>query len=763
MEKQVRWSDFQKATAEDYNTQAGFTRASLDRISKDGIEPGKAFSGFNVTESPPFTVIVAPGAMYNAGPVFFTEQAAEISFQQHLPIATRRIATIVVSGAPPEGQNARVEDREFLKDVVTRVTEARPHATENWRLASVSFELGNESASPTPKVIADNLLAIAYVTLDSTGVLSIQMIDLNRVKSVREVYNMAYLLGLEMDRWNARLETLEGDISRLANELRTKASQTYVNRVARDVARVKAKVDLPDDATDYGTDYFLDLLETDTGFAGYAAKIMEGLRFPNAASNGANGAPLTLANPTDDKFIEHDNGLILPVYTELRARPIRSNDGSVALNQFNYLTSSIVVSDMARHRVRFGAEFFVAQSSNWWGSGRWIDVERGIFEKAGEIFQALPTNQIDAVTGTVLYRVSKKWGDVSGSPYWNRTSPPAVGYGGYAWVQTLTISQDMWINSWGVNFPRLDVSGDVTFAICETRDDGTPDMNRVIGITTVPRAQLKLDTGGIINFRYPFPPTYLESGKVYGFAVITPGNHFVSVTTALDYADGTLFYRSVGNFWQNDPSHNFLIDFGICAFAHQRTVIEFTPVALAGGLASIDILADMVVPQSAKAEWEFRPVGSPNWYMFEPGGPNPFVGLPAQTSIRLTMQGTRANQVGINLTGSEVKVTRPAAAMRHVSATRTLAAASTAVETLTVIENFDEVKHDILPKLWTPAGGGTVYNPTATSDREDIPGIVERRASFTVPSTTSIRPITDGATTDVTELPVVSEVTYVAS
>jgi len=275
----------------------------------------------------------------------------------------------------------------------------------------------------------------------------------------------------------------------------------------------------------------------------------------------------------------------------------------------------------------------------------------------------------------------------------------------------------------------------------------------------VPRASLRLGgAAGGNNPRYAFPPTFLKAGKRYGCGVITPGNHNVAVTDASQYLDGTLFFRNNSGFWQSDPAHNFMVDIGIASFRAARCEILFDPIALAGGIASLDILADMIVPDSTQLEWEVQVAGV--WKTFDPSQPSPLTPLPATIGLRAILTGSRGMHPGITLPGSVVKVSRPDDDFRHVSVARTLAAASTTITVKAVLERFDEAHHDAVLKV---RSGSTEYSASSVSDLETLIGTIERTGVFSVPSTTSIRTIVEGATDNVNNLFHVSQVDYVAT
>lgn len=756
MEKTVKLSQYQKATSGDLTNIGTYSRQSIDHVVSDGIVGGiRGYTGFSTVQTGQTKVATGTGRLFNVdGSVFFRDDSGGIitDFLNVLPAVAQRYATIVVAGN--QAQETNTQAREFLTDVVTRQTQAKSVPTESWRQATVSFVLGSESATALPPALDAQYLGVANVLLSPTGVVSVTMLTGNQLPSVQTVNNGVKVVKNQLAALAPKLATIESEITQITNTLKNQSQADYVLRMASDVAQLKALAGLPSNFADYGADVFLNDNQSDKTAAGYAANIADGLRFPIAATATST---LVLANPID-AGVKQSNGLILPTYDEYRWREISPNNGRLALNQFAYTTNTLTVASMSAARQVFGSYFTVSAASAWWLSTSAYDPVTGWLQKDGQRFQAIPTGDRDP-NGAMIYRVQQQWNTSVQSAYWNR-SPQPVTAAGYPWVQTFLMPQTVWCTSVGVAFVVHDASGPVTFGLCEVKDDGTPNFDKVLTTTTVPVAQLWLD-GRDPNpmRRYQIQPTLLEAGKRYGLMVITAGNHWVAVTNGADYQNGTLFYQNNSGFWQNDPTHNFLFDLGIAGFRSTRTEVVFNnnALTLAGGISILDILAPALAPKSTSLTWQVLVDGK--WSGFDPAAPSPLTGLPASIGLKAIFNGTNGIQPGLDISGSQVKVQRPATAMKHVSKPRTLAANATNIRLIADIENFDAAKHTAVLNVLV---GTTVYTAASTTDRLMDSGTLRRTANFTIPSgNTIIRQIT-GTSTDVNNLPTCAQIQHVS-
>ena len=186
MERKVNIQDWQKVTVEDFNNFGLFPRYSFDHVVADTIIPDMAFTGFTTVQTAPAIATVGNGRLYHAGLVFYNdnEGGTGLDLLSILPVVTRRYVGVVVWGQEIETDT---EPRTFLTDPVTRATVARVVSTENRRWANISTIVGAEGPDPQLPAVASNTLAVAWILLDSTGIISIQMVEENRAPNLRDL------------------------------------------------------------------------------------------------------------------------------------------------------------------------------------------------------------------------------------------------------------------------------------------------------------------------------------------------------------------------------------------------------------------------------------------------------------------------------------------------------------------------------------------------------------------------------------------------
>jgi hypothetical protein len=761
MEKVKRIGLKEKAGSQDVVDAQKFAKASMDHLTLDGITGGyRCYTGFDVTQTSVTKVKVGNGRLFNVdGSVYFNDfqGGVELNFAPVLPAINTSIVTIVVSGG---AESLAVPiDKEFLKDAVARTTEIINFATESWRQASIGQRVGNAAAQPTPLPADPTFLEVAYVTLSPTGIVSISPNTDNLVRSAREAYVASKEATTAVAAFQPQIQTLGGDIARVANAVAGKSDISFVNRIALDTARIKAREKIPSIYTDYDARYFLVDDETDASYPGYHARRLDGIRFPVVAFSEPK--QLAVVNPGDTNFAFYD-GLVIPAFDELRWREVRGNDGELALNVFNYVTGKgMTIANISPTRKVFGPEYIISASSAWWGTGRYTDQARGWFANNGAAYQVLPLNQYDA-NGIQLFQVSKAFTVTTTENYWTRATPGETEYGGYPWCQGFFCPQDMWVTSLGVAFSRLDTQGDVLYGICELNDDLSPNLDMVLNTVVVPHSQLMTDqdpriAADVNKIRSKIRPTLLRSGKRYGVFVATAGNHWVRTTDGLQ-TDGTLFYQIASGLWIANPTQSMMIDLGIASFRNSRAELQLNTVALAGGITSLDLQANQAIPESATLTPQVLVGGA--WLPLDPAA-NPFATKPDQISLKMVFSGSRAMHAGLELPNSRLTASRPDVNLREISPVNNLAAASTKLTRVLTLEGFDPAHHTITQKVIV---GATTYLPTSQQQIPLAPGVYQSTANFTLPAgTTSMREDTLGTTDDVTNLFVISEADWVAN
>ena len=736
MERKVNIQDWQKVTVEDFNNFGLFPRYSFDHIVGDTLVPSMAYTGFTTVQTAPAVVTVGNGRLYHAGLVFYndSEGGASLDLLGVLPVVTRRYVGVVVWGQEIETDT---EPRTFLTDPVTRATVARVVSTENRRWANVSTVVGAEGPDPQHPSVASNTLAVAWILLDSTGIVSIQMVDENRAPNLSDLDARMN----EMDAWRtqtaSRLDTLATDMAALAARLNGTASMKFTLKIASDVARVKEVLNLPDTYSSWGADHFLTIDESDTLHVDYLAKIEEGIRFPDAAQRDAQ---MGLLNPMDPAVTNQAN-FVLPVYDPVTRLEVLGADSELSISQYQYQTISWELCAKTRTRIRWGCPFYVCANGVWWfaPSGRdWqtsiaqgeqnlgvgvggntvntdliYDPIRNILTRGTETFQILDVQ--DNPNHTIV-RLAQFWVDEIIDSYYWRQVVTIEGLSGSVISQTFLNSQGGWLTSVEIFFSRVAATGDVHALICETNGAGAPNFERTIARSTKPADLLRIAPNGT---KFDFLPTYMAKGQRYAIVLQTAGNHFINLVHNNKFAQGTLFSSSDGAWSVGDLAKDMAFRLNFAKFRNNRVTVQLLSLELNGGMAAIDLNFDSTRPPGTTINFEVQVSG--NWVPLGYYDSNPLVALPPLLPFRVLLIGTTDEMPGIGVAAnSRMLTSRPRSDFRHISTARTTPGPVTTVYCDFRLESWrGPPYHTFTPRLLVGAGYVNVQTPSLIEDEVD--------------------------------------------
>jgi len=738
MERKVNIQDWQKVTVEDFNNFGLFPRGSFDHIVVDTLIPGMAFTGFNVVQDAPAVVTVGSGRLYHNGLVFYNdnEGGTNLDLLGVLPVVTRRYVGVVVWG---QEIDTDTEPRTFLTDPVTRATVARVVSTENRRWANISSVVGPEGPDPQRPAISSNTLVVAWILLDSTGIVSITMVDENRAPNVA---NLDARLD-ENDAWRqrtaSRLDTLATDLAALAARLAGTASMKFALKLGADIARVKETLNLPDTYSAWGADHYLTNDESDVDHVDYIARVEEGIRFSPEAQRDAQ---IGLLNPLDPNVVNQAN-FVLPTYDQVSRLEVLGNDSEISISQYQYQTISWELCTRTRTRIRWGTAMYVCANGVWWfaPSGRdWItsinegeqgygvgaggntintdliyDPIRNILTRGDETFQILDVQ--DNPNHTIV-RLVQFWVDEIVDSYYWRQIVTVEGLSGSVVAQTFLNSQGGWLTSVDLFFTRVAASGDVHCLIVECNNAGAPDYQRVIA-----RSTLTVDLMRVIpnHGRFQFLPTYLGKGKRYAVVLQTAGNHFISVVHNNKFAQGSMFTSTDGAWAQGDLIKDFAMRLNFAKFHNNRCTVQLLGLELNAGIANIDLNFDSTRPPGTTIQFEVQHNGI--WKALGYYDTNPLVNLPPLLPFRVTLIGTTDEMPGIGVaSNSRVLTERPRSDFRHISTARTVAMSGT-VNTVYCDFRLESWRgppyHTFTPRLLVGAGYTSVQTPSLIEDELD--------------------------------------------
>jgi hypothetical protein len=736
MERKVNIQDWQKVTVEDFNNFGLFPRASFDHIVGDTLIPSMAYTGFTTVQTAPAVVTVGSGRLYHNGLVFYndSEGGSSLDLLGVLPVVTRRYVGVVAWGQEIETDT---EPRTFLTDPVTRATVARVVSTENRRWANISSVVGAEGPDPQRPSVASNTLAVAWILLDSTGIVSIQMVDENRAPNLS---NLDARMN-EMDSWRlqtaSRLDTLATDMASLAARINGTASMRFTLKIAADLARVREVLNLPDTYSSWGADHYLTNDESDILHVDYLAKIEEGIRFPNAAERDAQ---IGLLNPMDPAVINQAN-FVLPSYDQVARMEVVGNDSELSISQYQYQTISWELCAKTRTRIRWGTAMYVCANGVWWfaPSGRdWIssinsgeqgngtgvggntvntdliyDPIRNILTRGNETFQILDVQ--DNPNHTIV-RLVQFWVDEIIDSYYWRQVVTIEGLSGSVVSQTFLNSQGGWLTSVDLFFTRVAGSGDVHCLICETNGAGAPNFERTIARSTMTADRLRTPPN---HTRFEFLPTYLAKGQRYAIVLQTPGNHFISLVHNNKFAQGTLFSSSDGAWSSGDLTKDMTFRLNFAKFRTNRVTTQLLSLELNGGIASIDLNYDSTRPPGTTIQYEVQVNGE--WTALGYYQTNPLVALPPLLPFRVTLIGTTDEMPGIGVAANSRTLTsRPRSDFRHISTARTTPTPVTTVYVDYRLESWrGPPYHTFTPRLLVGPGYVNVQTPSLIEDEID--------------------------------------------
>ncbi len=724
MERKVIFRDYQEQVAADHNNIQDFGRTSLDHIVDDVVTKSRRYAGFAVVKTAQAEVSVAIGRFYDVGGAVYSRASTAVqSMISYLAAASKRIVTVSVYGAE---QETDVQERDFLVDVGTGATEPDAVAMTNARSAVLAFTAGAESADPQPPAIPNTHAAIAQVLVDTTQVVSVTMLTENAVSSTEALAQRTAILEAFKAATEPRITSLASDLAALANSVAARSTQYDMSRIYEDLARLKEATEIPTGASDYAADRFLDEDDSDTDDSqalGYDALVQEGIRFPDA---NADLAEIDIFSANDPNA-SLGNGLLLPAYDHSLKMAIDTYHSDLGIAQYGFQSFDIVQKTMSRQRIRYGSIFTVCTNANWWKSGRYDPITR-TFQKAGETFEVLDPELAQINHKMVRYR--QIFVDTYTENYWEAVTIEHAIEGAQV-AQTFLIANDMWLTRLGFYLTQKAAAENVILTLCEVVN-GVPDLGKAILHQVVAEASL-VSNGWT---RVAVTPTFLKAGKRYAVVLTSNANHRIGLAYGQTYLDGTFFYSTDGAYYQGDLTKDMMLELWGAKFRAPQVTINLEALNLDGGIRNIDILAGIIAPESTQLVFEVQPNGGGEWRPISLEDLSAFSGTPPLVLFRARFVGTRDIMSGLMLTGSEVKLSRPKTAFKHISEVQNLAAPSDEIVVKVLLEDFDDTPHDLTCRLRV-AGAWETADATATKLLDAAAKRYERTFTFNLGATTS--------------------------
>lgn len=719
MSKQVIFRDRQEVQSTDLNNAQIYVRDLVDQVVREGLTDDLRYTGFTATNTATTKVEIDVGAFWENGIVYIREATHEIDFLSALPLTTKKIAAIVTDGSEIETD---IQARDYLVNVSTGATEPDNVAMQKLRYADLSVNYGTENATPQKPTVAVDKLVVAWVTLDQNGVVSIEQNSAGRLVSTKALDARAAALEAWRKAAGERIDTLGSDISALAVRLSNLAGLEDMEGVLTDLADIKETLDLEDNYSDYGADHFLTEDESDTDHVNYSALVEEGFRFPWVAIDET---ALELFNPLDDK-VEVSSGFAIPKHDELVRIAVDEFLEQHSISQYQFQTVDWKLVKKSRKRLRFGQAFSICRNNRWWKSGK-FDAAQGIFKIGGETYQTLTADFSTRFRkagrpgfGSAKHiRLQKFWYDEEEDHYNQRlvtdfqTNASLV-------AQTFLNTQDGWLTSIDLAFTQADSNGDVTVNVCRVKD-GKPNLTEVIATATLAVEDIVVGTDFKTDAEWtnvPLPPTFLRNGDQFAIVLLTGGDHYVGLSSGSEYAQGTFFQSTDGQFLMGDLEKDMMFRAKFAKFSYNRVEVDLKSLSLSGGIDGIDITAETIVPEGCELIFEVRPDGTNNWTPLNQVDSDPFSGLPPLVHFRAVFIGTKDVAAGLSFTTSRVRVQRPDTSLTHISEQITLASTTQSLKVKVILDQYYETNHDLTCTIDDVTNASNGIAPATTTDTE---------------------------------------------
>jgi hypothetical protein len=656
MQKQVIFRDRQELQNTDLDNVQIFTNETLKALIAEAVTNDIVYAGLEVTQDSATEITVAAGHLYNNGQIYVNEQAVTLNLSTLLPLTAKRMVTITCWGSDVETD---VQPRDFLIDLATGTTEPQSVAMEALRKANIDKASGSESTDPQPAVLSAGVIAVAYVTLTTTGIESVVMNTTTALPSLKDQNQRVTTLEAWQGKAQPRIDSIATDLSALAEKTTDLTERDNFVDLALDVAALREQLNLPAAYAESHADDFNDNTKTDEAGTGYDAVIDAGIVFAADAESSIN---LALSNPVDPSLYIGADNVVLPKFNNV----LKINTGtnlasSLSISQYQSQSHTLKKYTKTTRRVQYG----------W----RWTRYKPWYLK-------LMPRKSRGYLIRQKYRYVSRKT-----STYY-KPEVTTTSITGSLLAQTFLVANAMWLTKVGAYLTQVGNTGDLNVKICETVN-GKPDLQQIVSETTVAQADLKTypdETEITIN------PALLQAGKRYAVVYITQGDHYAATVDGNNYTQGTIFSGTDGDYLQGDLTKDLMFKLYAAEFTTPRTEIDLGALSLAGGLSDIDLEAETIEPEGTELHYEIRVAGV--WYRLDDEIDH-LTSLPDLVQLRAVFLGTSDLQPLLTLTDNAIKVSRAKEALTHWSENHVLAANSEDITVDLVVANYNSTNHGI--------------------------------------------------------------------
>jgi len=704
MEKLVIFRDRQELQAADLNNIETYADTAFAHIVMDAITSERMFVGLGVTQHSATEIDVAAGRLWDGvtGKRYAKDASETISLFSYLPVTDKKYLNISVIG---QETSTDQEPRDYLTDLTSGTTEPKSVYMTTARQVAILITAGLESTGPQKPDAPTGYLTTAYVLLNASGIVSIELASNKALMRLYDVYQAVLSQADWITSAAPKLSSLQTDIAALAAKLAKLATASpLLLKVVTDVAEIMDRMQLATNYKDYEADNYLDKDKSATTNSEFYARVEEGVRFPWA---GQTEQQISLSNPLDTAVASY-NGLLLPANSKKARLSLDGYVANLSLSQYQYSPQNVRLLTRTIRRTRYSAAQYVCTNGAEWSDASAATVVQEVFE--GTIPDGVSlgstsgttSNVTQNIPGHVVTRYQSYWVDTWSENYWGVDSTTHSVNGSLV-AQTFLNSQNGWLRSVGLTFKAIGSDGAVNLLLCNVSDTGEPLVDEVLAMATVAVGDLK--SSGETDFEFTEPP-FLEPGKRYAIVIVTGGAHSIALVDGTEYSQGTIFYSTDGTYFTGDLTQDFMMTLYYASFSAARAVVELAPISLSDGIAGFDVLAQTVIPASGSLTYQYQPTGSSDWTDIADGTADSLLGLPAMCRLRAVFLGSTDAMPGLGMTGSKFRAQRAATTFRHISTVRTLDAASTDIRVILLLEGWDASKHTCVCSLLS--GGATI-------------------------------------------------------
>jgi len=742
MFKRVTVQEYQGVNDTDYERIGTYPQSGAEMIVRDLLSAGIAYSGLLVTQVDGVGVQIAPGRVYDGGKQYASENVEARSIAEWVPTeAGKSVICLVVA----QGQEVSEDmtSRYYYRPIDPQNPEAGSQQTveDAYRVRSrkvvVNVFPGIEGARPVAPVAPVGSVAVAEILVTTSGIQSVTMRSDTAFVRLEAVLALVRGLAQQLGTIGQAVDGLRADQSGIRAELKSSAPRTALAALQVDVALLKDIHDISDDGSPYWMDRFLDYDETDydpvtsTGHPDFDALVEEGVRFPHAA---VNEFPLALYNPNDPNLMHAADGVICPRYTAAEGIAVKDAVGEMALGGLLVQTITVQRLTEKRERIRYGSSKTICNNSAFWNSGKY-DAISGIFTASnGDTYKAAPELRYYNNNINHQYiRLQQIWIDKIDVPYDKFVEQQST-INGVLKAQSFLMHQERWTPRSWLGIKRWGPGAEITAVLCEYKDNGDPDLGRVIVSVTRTAADFK-----VWPEKTYFPhgkPRFLAplsdgSGRArqYGIAYFTTGD--VDVVTAdgdKSFLGGNLQTTTDGYTWDVDLTRDLCFGVDFCEFDVTQIPIRLQGWNLVGGIVDFDILAPVICPSSANYQYEINVNGTWRALSIETSQSDYINGVTTYYDARVVLKGTEWGMPVFELGDSRVRLTRPKTTGCWVGPGDAdgldgwyIGETANEITLRGEIAAWDPARHTLVPKLLSGVDFATETAPATTSSRV-VPG-----------------------------------------